>query len=163
MLHFVAWISQAQLTDKAVTKKLLDPFTKAILLKLEKISVKFEPPFVWNHQHPDKLFVSLPVVSHAQANGLPGNGTWQYSNKIDWGCPSKPMNILTNILHKMDYSFPGAEGHCNKAQPEECLKNEGILETSNVFKYQMLFLGSSLLRMLLFRYLCLGMRCQKWV
>ena len=151
MLHFVAWISQAQLTDKAVTKKLLDPFTKAILLKLEKISVKFEPPFVWNHQHPDKLFVSLPVVSHAQANGLPGNGTWQYSNKIDWGCPSKPMNILTNILHKMDYSFPGAEGHCNKAQPEECLKNEGILETSNVFKYQMLFLGSSLLRMLLFR------------
>lgn len=69
------------------------------------------------------------------------NMTIQYSNKIDWGCPSKPMNILTNILHKMDYSFPGAEGHCNKAQPEECLKNEGILETSNVFKYQMLFLA----------------------
>ena len=78
------------------------------------------------------------------------NMTIQYSNKIDWGCPSKPMNILTNILHKMDYSFPGAEGHCNKAQPEECLKTKGYWKHQMYSNIKCYFWRSSLLRMLLF-------------
>ena len=121
MLHLVTRISQAQLTDKAVTKKLLDPFTKAILLKLEKIErdlslLSFEATI-----RTSCLFVCLFVCLFA---------------------------CLLACLLVCLFVCLLASWYCSMCKPTGCLEMEHdstvtrlIEDASNVFKHQMLFLA----------------------